>query len=107
MSIATESLRSNLQAFAFEDLFREDLGWDSYRQTLSVVVDNTTYILRGRAQKRGFLVLECAPTPDGMVPESATRVKIQRQVAKLAHEHIIIYTDVAKTRQVWQWVKRE
>ena len=43
MTIATEGIRSNLQAFAFEDLFREELGWDTYKQTLSVAVGDTAY----------------------------------------------------------------
>ncbi len=107
MLVHTDGLREKLQGFAFEDLFREELGWDTYKQTLSIAVGETAYALGGRAQKRGFVVLECAPGPDGAVPENATRVRIQQQVAKLAHEHIIIYTDTAKTQQVWQWVKRE
>ncbi len=107
MLVHTDGLREKVQAFAFDVLFREELGWDTYKQTLSVVVGETVYALGGRAQKRGFVVLECAPGPDGAVPENATRVRIQHQVAKLAHEHIIIYTDTAKTQQVWQWVKRE
>ena len=40
-------------------------------------------------------------------PDYATRRKIQKQVAKYSHEHLIIYTDAEKTTQVWQWVKRE
>ena len=35
------------------------------------------------------------------------RRKIERQVAKLAFEHLIIFIDADKTIQVWQWVKRE
>jgi ornithine carbamoyltransferase len=42
-----------------------------------------------------------------MVPTSTNRRKIERQVAKAVQEHIIIYTDVAKTMQVWQWVWRQ
>ena len=40
-------------------------------------------------------------------PTTTCAGKIERQVAKLAHEHIIIYTDAAKTVQKWQWVRRD
>ncbi len=40
-------------------------------------------------------------------PDYGTRRKIEKQVAKSAHEHIIVYADAARTIQTWQWVKRE
>ena len=36
-----------------------------------------------------------------------SRRKIQREVARSVHEHLIVYTDAAETTQIWQWVKRE
>jgi hypothetical protein len=35
------------------------------------------------------------------------RRKIEQQVIKTAHEHLVIFTDHGKTTQIWQWVKRE
>ncbi|MCL6505403.1 MAG: DUF559 domain-containing protein [Bryobacteraceae bacterium] len=70
-------------------------------------MDGATYALQPIAEKRGFQVFLC-PTPNGRTfPDHPTRSKIERQVAKSAHEHIIIYTDAAKTAQKWQWVRRE
>ena len=46
-------------------------------------------------------------TIDGCIPASATRQKIERQVAQRVHEHLIIFINDAKTTQIWQWVKRE
>ena len=40
------------------------------------------------------------------MPDHSLRRKIEHQVAKSAHEHLIVFTD-AKTTQIWQWVKRE
>ncbi|MDE0426994.1 MAG: Eco57I restriction-modification methylase domain-containing protein [Candidatus Poribacteria bacterium] len=55
-----------------------------------------------------MIVFECpAIETDGRIPDYATRRKIQKQVARSAHEHFIIYTDADKTTQIWQWVKRE
>ena len=41
------------------------------------------------------------------LPDSAHRRRIEREVAKAAHEHLVIFTDAARTLQVWQWVRRE
>jgi hypothetical protein len=41
------------------------------------------------------------------MPDYAQRRKIEHQVAKAAHEHLIIFTDPGNTTQIWQWVKRE
>jgi hypothetical protein len=47
-------------------------------------------------------------TPHGQtVPNYPLRRKIEHQVAKSAHEHLLIFTDAAKKTQIWQWVKRE
>ncbi|MCS7001190.1 MAG: SAM-dependent methyltransferase, partial [Verrucomicrobiota bacterium] len=47
------------------------------------------------------------PAPEGRLPDHRTRGLIEREVAKAAHEHLIIFTDGARTRQVWLWTKRE
>ncbi len=92
----------------FENLFTQELGWDHHTQTLNISVDETEYQLTAIAEKRGMIVFECPATEtDGRIPDYATRRKIQKQVAKSAHEHFIIYTDAEKTTDVWQWVKRE
>ncbi len=41
------------------------------------------------------------------IPAYHLRRKIEQQVTKSAHEHLIIFTDSAQTTQIWQWVKRE
>jgi len=41
------------------------------------------------------------------MPDYSIRRKIERQVTKSHHEHLIIYLNADKTRQVWQWVKRQ
>ncbi|MYG08034.1 SAM-dependent methyltransferase, partial [Candidatus Poribacteria bacterium] len=100
--------RQYLKESDFENLFIEELGWDRHTQTLPVIVDETEYHLTTIAEKRGMIVFECpAPETDGRIPDYATRRKIQKQVAKSAHEHFIIYTDVDKTTDIYQWVKRE
>ena len=115
--------RQYLKESDFENLFTQELGWDHHTQTLKVRVDETDYQLTAIAHKRGMIVFECPATtanyveevfpPDkggrGVmhIPDYATRRKIQKQVAKSVHEHLIIYTDTEKTTDIWQWVKRE
>ena len=91
-------------------LFIEELSWDyHYTQPFNIRVDDIEYTLTAIAEKRGMTVFECSATEvsDERIPDYATRRKIQKQVAKSAHEHFIIYTDAEKTTQIWQWVKRE
>ena len=108
MQVQVDELRPYLQAFDFQHLLVEGLGWDYYRsEPVSVLVDGHDYSLEPAAQKAGFVVYVCGPDANGSVPSYPVRRKIERQVAKLAFEHLIIFIDADKTLQVWQWVKRE
>ena len=100
------NIRRCLQQFDFRTLFLQELGWDRPAGGLSVVVDGRTFDLQAVAEKRGFQVFAYT-ADDGSPPDYATRCKIERQAARLAHEHLIVYTDAARTAQKWQWVRRE
>ena len=103
-----EQLRPFLQAFDFENLFVEGLGWNHYRaQPVRVAADGHDYTLRPLAEKAEFVIYLCGPDGGGGVPDYPTRRKIEQQAAKVHFEHLIIFTDEARTMQVWQWVKRE
>ena len=107
MRISRDRVSQFLKDFEFETLFVEELGWDRHSQALPIRVNETEYSLTGVAEKRGMVAFSyVAPSADA-IPDHAARRKIERQVAKPVHEHLIIYTDDEKTAQVWQWVKRE
>ncbi|RKU09110.1 SAM-dependent methyltransferase [Candidatus Poribacteria bacterium] len=111
MQIDRERTRQLLKDFEFESLL-VDLGWDRHKGEVKTEIreagaDESEYLLTAIAEKRGLAVFLCSPTPDGMIPDSQIRRKIQQEVAKSVHEHIIIYADAEKTTQIWQWVKRE
>ena len=96
----------------FEPLLVDELGWDRYRgEVVTEIrgreVDETEYLLTAIAEKRGMVVFQCSARTDGSILDYGTRRKIQREVAKSVHEHLIIYTDAEQTTQIWQWVKRE
>ena len=107
MQFNVNQTRNYLQESEFEPLFVEELGWEYHTQSLNVTVGDTEYALAAIAEKRGMVVFRCTALDRKPMPNYATRRAIQRQVAKSVHEHVIIYTDAAKTTQVWQWVRRE
>src|SRR5438034_11164712 len=101
-----QHIQQYLQSFDFKDLFREILGWDNLKERpISILCDNYTYILRPLVEKRGVKVYVCDPTSSGNIPADPILRRIESELTKHAYEHIIIYTDAARTRQVWQWVK--
>ena len=108
MQINRRETRQYLKESDFETLFNT-LGWDNHTQTLPVTVDETEYTLTAIAQKCGIVVFECPAigVSDGRIPDYATRRKIHKQVKKSVHEHFIIYTEVEKITDIWQWFKQE
>ena len=107
MPFNTNRVRQLLKEFDFSGLFREELGWDTHNTPLEIQLDGQPQKLLGVAQKRGMVALRCPTPAGGHLPEYSVRRKIEQQVAKAAHEHLIIFTDAAQTMQIWQWVKRE
>ena len=107
MQFNVNQTRNYLQESEFKSLFVEELGWEYHTQELPVKVEHTDYTLTAIAEKRGMVVFHCAATLNAPLPNYATRRVIQQEVAKSVHEHVIIYTDAAKTTQLWQWVRRE
>src|SRR5689334_21790262 len=102
MAVDTHNIRKHVHAFDFPTLFTEELGWDNYRLNQPIVVDGQTYQLNAAAEKRGMVAFLSSCIPDYKV-----RRQIERKIAKLYRENVIVYADAEKTQQVWQWVRRE
>ena len=108
MPVAIEELRPHLQAFDFSRLFVEGLGWDHYQSSpLIIEVDEVTCTLQAVAEKAGFAAYVCAPGEDGDIPPYPVQRKLEVRVARTAFEHVIVFVDAQRTRQIWQWAKRE
>ncbi len=108
MPINAVSARRNIKDFNFKELFLEDLNWDRFKaQPIKITVNNDTYTLAPVAEKRGFQVFECSPNADGDIPDRSARMKIERELARLAAEHLIIFVNRAREQQMWQWARRE
>src|SRR5271165_2991506 len=106
MPMNTSRARQLLRNFDFRPLFIDELGWDRYNSGLEITVPGSSVTLSAVAQKRGMVAYRCPPICERL-PNYSQRRKIEHQVAKTAHEHLIIFTDPGNTTQIWQWVKRE
>lgn len=105
MTLNVRETRSFLQKGNLTGLFVEQLGWDYYDTPLRVEADKKIYELQPVAHKRGFVVL--SHHSHGVMPDYATRRKIERLVAKSHREHLLIFVDGSGREQIWQWVLRE
>lgn len=107
MPLNTIHARALLRQADFRSLFIEELGWDRYSATLDVQVQGVSVTLLAIAEKRGMVAYHYPAATGQSLPDYAQRRKIEHQVAKAAHEHLIVFTDTTTTTQIWQWVKRE
>jgi len=99
--------RQHLQSFNLRKLFIEEMGWDQPGPDLDIPYDGDILYLEAIAQKRGLSVYVCSPQEDGQIPDYAGRRKIEAELRKSVHEHILIFTNLDNSRQIWQWVRRE
>src|SRR6185312_1742592 len=99
--------QEHLKQFRFKQLFNE-LGWDlpAQQQPYTVAVNDDAWLLDVIAVKKGVQILHCRPDAQDRLPDYAIRQKIERKVTSDVQEHLIVFTDAAKTTQVWQWVSR-
>ena len=107
MSLDRNRARQLLAKGEFQSIFIEELGWDQHSSPLEITAAAAPVRLQALAQKRGMVVYHCPPPSGEKLPDYPHRRKIEQQVAKSAHEHLIVFTDAGNETQVWQWVKRE
>ena len=107
MSLDRNRVRQLLATGELQSIFIEELGWDRHSSPLEITAAAMPVRLQALAQKRGMVVYHCPPPSGESLPEYTHRRKIEQQVAKSAHEHLIVFTDAGNETQVWQWVKRE
>ena len=107
MSLDRKRARQLLAKGELQSLFIEELGWDRHSSPLEITAAAMPVRLQALAQKRGMVAYHCPPPSGESLPDYPYRRKIEQQVAKSAHEHLIVFTDAGNETQVWQWVKRE
>ena len=106
MSLDSVERRAFLKRGDFVSLFTQTMGWDRFTARPSVAAGDETFVLSPVAEKRGVQVFAVTGA-NGSLPPSITRRKIEREVSKIAAEHLLIFHDAAYKEQVWQWVARE
>ncbi|OGL45810.1 MAG: hypothetical protein A2161_22645, partial [Candidatus Schekmanbacteria bacterium RBG_13_48_7] len=107
MSLNTQRARELLHEFDFKKLFIEELGWDHHSGEHPLNIKNEKYDIKAIAQKRGVQIFECSGCEDGKSPEYSIRKIIDKEISKIAYEHLIIFTDNTKSAQIWQWVHKQ
>ena len=107
MTLSTARARECLKHCELQKLFIEELGWDRHAASHSASVNGHEYHVAAVAQKRGVQIFQCSPDGDGRIPDYSVRRKIEKQVTKVAYEHLLIFADKEKSTQIWQWVARQ
>lgn len=99
-------IETHLQNGSLRALFIEHLGWDHARGEVSVQVGGEQFALERIAQKRGFLVVRQVADRQRMQTRRFVKL-VQREVAKIAHEHLLVIGDGKGEVQVWAWAYRD
>ena len=95
-----------LSRFQLNRLFVE-LGWD--HATMSpqrVQVGEESFELTAIVEKRGVVIFQCGSDAEGKIPERKVQLKIETEVARIAYEHLLIFTDSEEETLTWLWVSR-
>ena len=58
------------------------------------------------AEKKGVRIYLVPALPNGSIMPSDERKKLEKALTPLAAEHLLIFADAAKTRQIWLWTSR-
>jgi len=100
--------RETLQKFDFRRLFVDELGWSSARDSKPRTwnVKGEDFAGREIAHLGSVAVLEIM-ADDGTIPEAPIRQAVHREVAKIHHEHILIFIDRAPSQSALSWAKWE
>jgi hypothetical protein len=108
MTINITSARSRLQAFEFQDLFVEDLGWfrPANPRPITWTCQGIAVTRREIATLSGVVVFEVT-TADGAIPDEQTRRAIHGDIAQLHFENLLIFLNAERTSSLWYWVKRD
>lgn len=105
MKINSNQVKKYFKKFNFTHLFIEELLWNyADVPTINLAINGGEYTLEAIAQKCGMIVYHCQSSS---IPDYPTRRKIDKEITAYTREHLIIYSDSSKQKQIWQWVRRE
>ncbi|MCQ4349027.1 BREX-1 system adenine-specific DNA-methyltransferase PglX [Pseudomonas stutzeri] len=106
MTLDATRFQKLLGEFKLEQLFNE-LGWERHNlKPQTVTANGEAFTLTNIAHKRGVAVFRCSPDSSGKVPSRPLLLRIEKEAAKLAHEHLLVFADAKETMLTWLWVSR-
>ena len=106
MNIDAARFQVLLSGFKLEQLFNE-LGWDKSNLPIQTIkVSGEEFKLSMVAQKRGVAVFICTPDTNGRIPQRPIQLKIENEATKIAHEHLLIFSDDQQSTLTWLWTSR-
>jgi hypothetical protein len=97
-TISKKQFKSFIDSFDFTNLFNQ-LGWTFADDQFPVKLKEKTYIFHSVAEKGGFRIIVFINQD---LPDYNTRLQLDRKIAKLYREHLIIFCDKNNTTQIWQ-----
>ncbi len=108
MKIKPDRICGHLREMDFSSLFIEELGWSrpSKKRAESFEVKDQNFSRKEIAELSGVVVFEIT-ADDGNIPDKKIRHNVQKAVARLFHENILIFIDKQRSQCIWHWVKRE
>lgn len=106
MTIDSARFQKLLSEFKLEQLFNE-FGWErASLKPQTVAANGERFTATQLAHKRGVAVFRCSPDAAGNIPSRPILLKIEKEVAKLAHEHLLVFANTAQSAMTWLWVSR-
>lgn len=96
--ITRKRFRDLISSGDIATLFNE-LGWDHANDRFTVEASKARHELHTVANKRGFAVV--VHTAD-QVPDRSLRQSIEKKVARIHFEHLIVFRSADGAQQVWQ-----
>jgi hypothetical protein len=106
MKIDSARFQKLLGEFKLDQLFNE-LGWERANlRPQAVSVSGENFTLTQLAHKRGVAVFRCSSDATGNIPPRAVLLKIEKETAKIAHEHLLVFANAAQSTLTWLWVAR-
>jgi hypothetical protein len=99
-AISKQAFTDLVRGFHFKELFNQ-MGWDNTSGTMNLPVENIAYRIETISEKKGFKVLQCKSPIGYPIPDANLRIKINAQLKKLHYEHLLIFTDESRKKQIW------
>ncbi|MDD3050553.1 MAG: Eco57I restriction-modification methylase domain-containing protein [Candidatus Cloacimonetes bacterium] len=81
------------------------MGWDNFKnKPEKILVEDFEYEIEGIVQKRDFVIAQCKADK---IPDNRVRKIIENKYSNLHYEHLLVFYDEAKTKQIWQFSIKE